>query len=102
MKDPVFYSGALAVSAEELKMLKSFCKDFGIDITINRAGTEIAVSNPTEIQKVLLQGFYFGLTREHLVLATSDLGKCSNPFCRRPAIHKVAEYAYCDECLQKR
>ncbi|HEY7159681.1 MAG TPA: hypothetical protein VH815_00415 [Acidobacteriota bacterium] len=102
MKDSVFYTGALAASAEEIKMLKSFCKDFGIDITMNKACTEIAVSNPTEIQKVLLQGFYFGLTREHLVLTTSELGKCSNPYCTRPAIHNIGEYTLCDECLQRR
>jgi len=68
MPESIFYTGTLAISAEEMKMLKSFCKDFGIDVTMNAACTEIVLQNPTEIQKVLLQGFYFGLTREHLVL----------------------------------
>ena len=68
MPDSISYTASLAVSAEELKMLKSFCKDFGINVTMNAACTEIVLQNPTEIQKVLLQGFYFGLTREHLIL----------------------------------
>jgi hypothetical protein len=68
MSDSISYTGSLAISVEELKMLKSFCKDFGINVTMNTACTEIFLQNPTEIQKVLLQGFYFGLTREHLLL----------------------------------
>jgi len=71
MQDSIFYTGTLAVSPEEIKMLKSFCKDFGIDITMNATCTQIVLQNPTEIQKVLLQGFYFGLTREHLVLTVN-------------------------------
>ena len=102
MKDSVFYSSALAVTTEEIKMLKSFCKDFGINITINEAGTEIVLDNPTEIQKVLLQGFYFGLSRQHLELTPSELGKCSNPTCKRPATRKVGDYPFCDKCLQNR
>jgi hypothetical protein len=71
MQDGIFYTGRLIISADEMKMLKSFCSDFGIHITVNAAGTEIVLQNPTEIQKVLLQGFYFGLTREHLVLTAN-------------------------------
>ena len=71
MADSISYTGSLAVSAEEIKMLKSFCKDFGINVTMNTACTEIVLENPTEIQKVLLQGFYFGLTRERLVLTAT-------------------------------
>lgn len=71
MPDSIFYTGTLVISAEEMKMLKSFCKDFGINVTMNEACTEIILQNPTEIQKVLLQGFYFGLTREHLVLTVN-------------------------------
>lgn len=99
MPDSIFYTGTLAISTEEMKMLKSFCNDFGINITMNAACTEIAISNPTEIQKVLLQGFYFGLTREHLVLTASELGKCSNQSCKRPGTHKVGDSVFCDECL---
>jgi hypothetical protein len=102
MTDSIFYTGALAVTTEEIKMLKSFCKDFGINITINEAGTGIVLENPTEIQKVLLQGFYFGLSRQHLELTLSELGKCSNPACIRPATRKVGDYPFCDGCLPKR
>ncbi|MCI0443452.1 hypothetical protein L0244_39410 [bacterium] len=102
MTDSVFYTGALAVTTEEIKMLKSFCKDFGINITINEAGTGIVLENPTEIQKVLLQGFYYGLSRQHLELTPSELGKCSNPTCNRPATRKVGDYPFCDECLTKK
>ncbi len=102
MKDSIFYSGALAVTTEEIKMLRSFCNDFGINITINQAGTGIIMENPTEIQKVLLQGFYFGLSRQHLILTLNELGKCSNPICKRPATRKVGDSPFCDECLPKK
>jgi hypothetical protein len=72
MQDSVSYTGTLVVSAEEIRMLKSFCNDFGINVTMNATCTEIVLQNPTEIQKVLLQGFYFGLTREHLILTANS------------------------------
>ena len=102
MGDAIFYAGALAATSEEIKMLKSFCTDFGIKITISDAGTGIIVDNPTDIQKALLQGFYFGLSRQHLVLTATNLGKCSNPTCKRPATRKVGDYPFCDECLPKK
>jgi hypothetical protein len=73
--DETYYTGALAVTTDEIKLLKSFCSDFGINVTFNEAGTGIVLQNPTEIQKVLLQGFYFGLTREHLILKPIEVKK---------------------------
>jgi hypothetical protein len=51
---------------EELKMLMTFCEEFGINIVIKADATEIIVHNPTELQKALLQGFYYGITGKRL------------------------------------
>jgi hypothetical protein len=94
-----YYTKSLSATSEEIEMLKAFCVDFGIDITITDAGHGMIVNNATDLQKALLQGFYYGLTRERINLSASDLGKCSNPACKRPATHKLGDYPFCDGCL---
>src|SRR5262245_39853417 len=94
-----YYTKSLSATAEEIEMLKAFCVDFGIDITITDAGTGIIVNHPTDLQKALLQGFYYGLTRQRINLTANDLGKCSNPACKRPATQKLGDYPFCDGCL---